>query len=91
MPTIEAEFQLCLTILALGGMDCADKSGEHVGEGMRKHAMGDIKGAIKAFDKAILHNPTNANAYFLRGQSKARLQQYAAAIKDYNKVIALGP
>ena len=47
--------------------------------------------AILDFDKAILLNPKNVNAYFNRANAKNILKDYQGALKDFNKVIELDP
>ena len=45
--------------------------------------------AILDFDKAILLNPKNLNAYFNRANAKNILRDYQGALRDLNKVIEL--
>ena len=47
--------------------------------------------AIEYFDKAILENPKNVDAYLERGAAKAELDKYESAIEDFNKAIELEP
>ncbi len=59
--------------------------------GYAKHNLGDYRGAIQDYNKAIQLNPDYANAYYNRGIAKARLGDYRGAIQDYNKAIQLNP
>ena len=47
--------------------------------------------AIEYFDKAILEDPKNVDAYLERGVAKAELDKYESAIEDFNKAIELAP
>jgi len=51
---------------------------------------GDMDKALIALDEAIKEQPTNADAYLLRGTLKVSNDQ-AAALADFNKVIELKP
>ena len=47
--------------------------------------------ALNAFNKVIMLNPKNAEAYFNRGNVYDELGDYRQAIIDYNKAIKLNP
>lgn len=47
--------------------------------------------ALNAFNKAIMLNPQNAEAYFNRGNVYDELGDYKQAVTDYNKAIKLNP
>ena len=49
------------------------------------------KVAIADYDRAIGLNPEYASAYFYRGSSYERLNEYVKAFEDYDKVIDLNP
>lgn len=51
----------------------------------------DFNGAIKGADKAIKLNPQGADAYLIRGMSKAGLQKWKDAIADYRQVLKIDP
>ena len=51
----------------------------------------DDQGAIAAYSKALAIYPQFADAYFNRGISYQNLQQYEAAIADYDKAIEYNP
>jgi tetratricopeptide (TPR) repeat protein/Tol biopolymer transport system component len=51
----------------------------------------DYEGAIKEYNKALQHNPNNADIYVKRGDAKAKANDYQEAIDDYNKALALNP
>ena len=53
--------------------------------------LGNHKGAIKDYDKALELNPDYANAYYNRGVAKGKLGDYKGAIEDFDKAIALNP
>ena len=69
---------------------------DNVTESNTLYDSGIIKGrnnnhleAILDFDKAILLNPKNLNAYFNRANAKNILRDYQGALRDLNKVIEL--
>ena len=53
--------------------------------------LGDSRGAIQDYNKAIELNPDFAEAYYNRGIAKSDLGDYRGAIQDYNKMIELNP
>jgi tetratricopeptide (TPR) repeat protein len=50
---------------------------------------GEYEKAIECFNMAIVMRPNNAEAYFNRGTTHARLNRYEKAIEDFNKAIEL--
>ena len=59
--------------------------------GYVKDELGDHKGAISDYTKAIQLKPDFADAYYNRGVAKGNLGQYSDAITDYDKMIQLNP
>ena len=59
--------------------------------GSKKEKLGDYKGAIADYTKAIRLGPDNARAYYSRGIAKGKLGQHFAAIADYDTAIQLKP
>ena len=59
--------------------------------GCTKHVLGNYKGAVADYDKAIQLKPDYAKAYHNRGYTKVTLGQYSAAIADFDKAIQLKP
>ena len=51
----------------------------------------DPKGSVLANDRAIRLNPALVEAYSNRGNAKQQLEQYEAAIADYDEAIRLNP
>lgn len=47
--------------------------------------------AIVGYTEAIRLNPINADLYFRRGRTEFQLNQYADAIRDFNKTLDLSP
>lgn len=60
-------------------------------KGTFKIKLGDNKGAIEDFTKAIELNPNDAEAYGNRGIAKVNLRDNIGAIKDFTKAIELNP
>lgn len=53
--------------------------------------MGDIKGAVDIFDKAIKNHKEDYRLYFNRGLSYIQLDEYMKAIEDIDKAYTLNP
>ena len=58
--------------------------------GKYKYKNGDIKGAIKDFDKAIEIEPDYVNAYFNRGVARYASEDLKGACEDWKKAAELG-
>lgn len=63
---------------------------KYIVEGKRKYSVGDYRGAISCFDKALKINP-DTSAYRYRGLSNLVLRDYYASIEDFSKLIRLTP
>ena len=59
--------------------------------GVARNALGQYKGALSDFTKAIELNPEYAGAYNNRGWAYYNLGEYKEAIADYDKAIELDP
>ena len=59
--------------------------------GSKKEKLGDYKGAIAYYTKAIRFKPDDSRAYYSRGIAKGKLGQHFAAIADYDTAIQLKP
>lgn len=59
--------------------------------GVIKSDLGDKKGALEDYNKAIELNKESAHFYFNRAETKAYLYDYKGAIEDYNKSLNLNP
>lgn len=60
--------------------------------GLAKNHLGDYKGAVADFDKAIsLNVPTIGYVYFNRGLANFGAKNYQEAIKDYDYIITMNP
>lgn len=57
--------------------------------GSKKEKLGDYKGAIADYTKAIRLKPDDDTAYYNRGNAKIKLRQYEPAINDYNIAVHL--
>ena len=59
--------------------------------GYAKYVLGDNKGAIEDYSKAIDMNPQYAGTYCNRGVAKYALRDYDGAIRDFSKAIDASP
>jgi DNA-binding helix-hairpin-helix protein with protein kinase domain len=68
-------------------------------QGNFHYKLGDYKGAIENFNRALLYNPNDANAYVNRGNARYEIAQhssnpvmeYQAAIADFDQALQLNP
>jgi tetratricopeptide (TPR) repeat protein len=60
-------------------------------QGDTQRQRGDLEAAIAEYDKAILLDPDNANAFVNRGRARTVKGEVDAAISDDDKVISLVP
>jgi LysM repeat protein len=87
-------FLLCLSLTGcfLAGENQLDEKKEaHFLKGLQRRSNMDYKGAIEAFEKALVINPRSASAHWelaLLSESEA---DYAAAIYHYDRVLLLRP
>jgi tetratricopeptide (TPR) repeat protein len=59
--------------------------------GVKCRARGDIKGAIKNYDRAISLNPGLASAFSNRANARIEQGELESALNDYNEAIRLQP
>jgi tetratricopeptide (TPR) repeat protein len=59
--------------------------------GLVRYRVGDIKGALTDFDKAIELDNSNAEAFCGRGYLKLYLGENQSALSDFDKAIAINP
>jgi tetratricopeptide (TPR) repeat protein len=56
------------------------------------HALGDVKNALRDYDKAIFANPWNVTAFADRGLLLSRYEnQYNLALADFSQALSLSP
>jgi tetratricopeptide (TPR) repeat protein len=77
-----------------GGGGAADGGGGQeespLEEGRRREAQGDLAGALVAFGKAVVRDPS-ADAWCGRGVVHCKLERYPEAIADLNRALKLRP
>ncbi|BAZ33476.1 hypothetical protein NIES4074_59900 (plasmid) [Cylindrospermum sp. NIES-4074] len=59
------------------------------GNALRK--LGDMKGEIEFYNKALRINPNYAEAYYNRGNALRKLGDMKGAIEDYNQALRINP
>ncbi|WP_101069240.1 tetratricopeptide repeat protein [Roseovarius salinarum] len=64
---------------------------ELLNEGMERREVGDLSGAIKAFDALVAYCPDYAEGYNQRAFINFKRQDYADALPDLNRAIELSP
>ena len=77
--------------LLVSGLAYGQTAMEFVARAIDKVDLGDYRGAIADYNKAIELNPNDADAYVNRGVAKHHLEDYRGAIADYSKAIELNP
>lgn len=60
-------------------------------QGVAKFKVGNIKGAIQDYDRAIAIAPKYGESYVNRGIAKFRVGNIQGAIQDYDRAIAIDP
>ena len=81
---------IAITLL-VSGLAYGQTAKEFVTRAQDKVDLGDYRGAIADYSKAIELNPNDAEAYSSRGVAKHHLEDYRGAIADYSKAIELNP
>jgi len=66
-------------------------SERYVEEGQEQVEAGTLASAIESYTQAIRLDPTNANAYYWRGQAYYTLKEYDKGIQDLTEAIELIP
>jgi Flp pilus assembly protein TadD len=69
----------------------ADLSEEYDRRGVVKFGLGDKRGAILDYNRAISIDPQDAFAYYNRGVAKFELGDKQGAISDFDLAIAINP
>jgi tetratricopeptide (TPR) repeat protein len=64
---------------------------EYIKQGKLKAKVGDFKGAIQDYSRAIKINPSLAESYTYRCGAHCEMGDYASALDDSNKAIMLNP
>ena len=64
---------------------------QHLDSGISKANLGDYYGAISDFNKSIIVDPNNVQAYWNLADSKLKINDYKGSLSDYNKAISLNP
>ncbi len=76
---------ILIPVLAL-----AQTAEEYFDKGLAKYNLGDYRGALQDFNKAIELDPNDANAYYNRSSAKIRLGQKDSGCLDLSKAGELG-
>jgi Tfp pilus assembly protein PilF len=67
------------------------KAVEYYNKGTIKAEEGDLKEALKLFDKAVKENPDYFEALYNRATLKIKLLDYPAALTDFDQVLKMKP
>lgn len=87
-------FILLCAALFFAGCGCQSSlptSNEYLARGEGYHKDGDVKKALKAYNKALKINPNNIEVYGSRGAAYFFLGEYQKAADDFGKVIENKP
>jgi len=86
---------LLLLLVLIPVLALAQTAEEYLNKGIAKGELGDYRGALQDFDKAIELDPNLADAYFNRWSAKTILvvlgDDKEGAIQDLSKAIQLNP
>ena len=82
---------LLFVLLLVPMVSCVQSKNDFKNSGDLKSDLGDNKGAIEDYSKAIELDPNYWNAYNNRANSKILLKDYNGAIADFTKTIELNP
>lgn len=83
--------QASLIIDLLKNSKGQDEAKKFYEKGIKMQDVGDIQGAIQAYNKAIEINPNYTDAYYNRGTAFADLAQDDDAIEDYTFCLRIDP
>lgn len=83
-------FLICLN-LSLPSFASDANAKTYCDRGLTKIELGNYKGAMEDYTKAIKLEPNNYDAYLGRGKVGRLLKDYNNSIKDYTKAIELNP
>lgn len=68
---------------------CGQTASEFNDFGISKFNLGDYKGAMEDFNKAIEYDSTHWHVYISRGDLKLELGDYRGALNDYNTAVRI--
>jgi tetratricopeptide (TPR) repeat protein len=63
----------------------------YTNRGLAKSDLGDVKGALADFDKALELDPDNAGAYGNRGNTRSAMGDLQGALADFDHLLKLDP
>jgi tetratricopeptide (TPR) repeat protein len=72
-------------------MNVVSEAREHCLHGASRHAQGDLRGAIAAFEQALAAAPDSPEVYNNRGATRHALGDLAGARADLDRAVALNP
>ena len=83
-------FFISVALLALAGCGGAD-AGPAINDGTAKYTVGDYKGALADYEKAISIDPNNAGGFSGKAMTETEMGDYENAVKDWEAYIQLKP
>jgi tetratricopeptide (TPR) repeat protein len=69
----------------------ATDSNDLLNLGIKNFQQGNYKGAVDAFDRALVRNPNDARVYYNRGLLLFQLGDESAALSDFDRALQLNP
>lgn len=85
---------ISIILMSFAFSSCKDKKAESkklVKQGIEKIYESHFAEALQLFDKAIITDKNNPEAYFFRGNAFMNLKDFAQAIESYSKAIEIKP
>ena len=84
------KLMMSLVLVLINAVGYSQTAEEYFYKGLSKHKLGDDRGAILDYTKAIAINPNNDLAYLNRGLARLNLDQKESGCLDLSKAGELG-
>ena len=80
-----------LAIMLIGAAPCFAQTTDHFAQGNQEFAQGKFKEAVSSYDTLVRSGDFSANLFYNLGNAHFRLEDFAAAILNYERARALEP